>query len=54
MKIFFLEMIITTNDKGDIIVYSISNKKIYLKYNFYKKFKNIKKLNLTIKIKYFM
>ncbi len=44
------DKVIATNDKGDIIVYSISNKNITLKYNFYKKkFKNIKKkLNLTI------
>ncbi len=44
------DKIIATNDKGDIIVYSISSKKITLKFNFYKKkFKNIKKkLSLTI------
>ncbi len=44
------DKIIITNDKGDIIVYSISSKSITLKFNFYKKkFKNIKKkLSLTI------
>ena len=47
------DKIITTNDKGDIIVYSIASKNVTLKFNFYKKkFKNIKKkLNLTIKDK---
>ena len=41
---------ITTDDKGNIIVYSIENQTIILKYNFYKKkFKKIKKdLNIII------
>ena len=44
------DKIIITNDKGDIIVYSISSKSITLKFNFYKKkFKNIqKKLNIIL------
>ena len=44
------DKIIVANIKGDIIVYSITNKNVYYKYNFYrKKFKNInKKLNITI------
>ena len=41
---------ILVNNKGDIIVYSITSKNITLKYNFYrKKFKNIdKRLNIVI------
>jgi len=41
---------IITDDKGNIVVYSIENQKIILKYNFYKKkFKKIKKiLNIII------
>ncbi len=44
------DKIITVNDRGDIIVFSLSNKNITFKYNFYKKkFKNVdKKLNITI------
>ena len=44
------QKIIITDDKGNIIVYSIEDQKIALKYNFYKKkFKKIKKkLNIII------
>ena len=44
------DKVISTNNKGDIIVYSIKEKNIILKYNFYKKkLKNIdKKLDISI------
>jgi len=44
------DKIVIANDKGDIIFYSINDKNISFKYNFYrKKFKNIeKKLNIII------
>ena len=42
------DKIITSDSKGNVIVYSIQNKKIILKFNFYKKKfkKKIKKLNI--------
>ena len=42
------QKVIVTDDKGNVIVYSIENQQIILKYNFYKKkFREIKK-NLNI------
>ena len=48
--LFTKDNIILSDEKGNIIVYSLINKKIKTKFNFYqKKFKNIKKdLNLVI------
>ena len=50
-NIFFINnLLIASNFKGDLIVYSVTKKKILNKYNFYKKkFKNIeKKLNIIL------
>ena len=50
-NIFFTNnLLITSNLKGDLIVYSVTKKKILNKYNFYKKkFRNIeKKLNIIL------
>ena len=48
--IFDKNKLILSNKAGDIIIYSISEKKIHMKYNFYKKkFKNIiKELSMAI------
>lgn len=48
--LFDSNKLILSNKLGDIIIYSITSKKIHMKYNFYKKkFKNIiKELNMTI------
>lgn len=49
--LFINNLLITSDSKGNIIVYSLKNKKILHKYNFYKKkYKNLeKKLNIIIK-----
>lgn len=49
--LFIKNLLITSDSKGNIIVYSLKNKKILHKYNFYKKkYKNLeKKLNIIIK-----
>ena len=50
-NIFFINnLLITSNFRGDLIVYSVTKKKILNKYNFYKKkFRNIeKKLNIIL------
>ena len=46
------QKVIVTDDKGNVIVYSIENQQIILKYNFYKKkFREIKKnLNIIKKV----